>query len=235
MQIKIQIKQRGKCKLWYDKYFSCKDCILGFKRPLRQCNDIRALELVDRYDFAGQSVLWALSFRLHLEHLRGKSVVIHRCLHAKALSLRHRIHLHHVWHSLLLHLHWHLHLLLHLHLRGISSLWFFHHISLWLRRCLLWRFFHRRLHIHGRVGFWCLSLEVSTIHCPVLTLKTLRLSLKGLHDSLGFASVAGSRLLGALHQTVLLNKVSVCLLSELLTLRWNFKLLCDYSQALVAI
>ena len=91
------------------------------------------------------------------------------------------------------------------------------------------------LHVHCAVSFRGLSLKVSIIALPWLILHCFGSSLEGLHDGLCFARVSGTCLLWALDEDVLLDQVSISLLSQLFTLARYLKLLRDDSEVLRSI
>lgn len=80
-----------------------------------------------------------------------------------------------------------------------------------------------------------MSIEVSPVHRPVFSLKTLCLALVRLHDGLGFSCVASTSLLRALHHVILLDELSISGVRELLTLIRYLQFLGDDAHALVTI
>jgi hypothetical protein len=59
----------------------------------------------------------------------------------------------------------------------------------------------------------------------------LSFSVKDLHNGLGLTGISSARLLGTLHQTVLLNELCVRLLSKFFTFVGNFEFLGDDTKA----
>ena len=88
------------------------------------------------------------------------------------------------------------------------------------------------MHIHARVDLCRLLREVNSVHLPIVILDALGLPLEVLHNGLCFASVTSARLLGTLHQRILLHELSIGNIRQFFSFVRHLELLGDHAEHL---